>query len=197
MSIGLVVISLLISLKQYKISENLAHLNVRPEIKSYIKGSWPNYELKIYNDGPISAINFIVSKVDINVEKTKVKGKKSPMVTTYEGTGKDYDPMQKIWLYDEEFEPKESRTINLTPEFKGSKWTRIYKFDISYYRESDMENFRKTILFFADEDSIYNHSQYKNKVYYPIVIEHYFRYLEFQTELEKFMHKFDNIVPEQ
>ena len=195
-AVGLTIIGIIISIKQCHTSEQIAHLHVQPNIKLYIKGTWPNFELKGFNNGPIKAINFIVKKVDIGVKKTISKNKKSPIVTLSDIQPKDFDPSQKIWIFFDEFKTNDSFSRSINPNYKGSEWIVIYKIDINYNRESDMNYFSRTILFFAEDDSIFNQEQYRHKPNYNAVMKRYNRFLEIEFENSDIRNKQKGIIPE-
>lgn len=191
------IITLLINIKQCQSFERTAHLNINPEIKTYIKGTWPNFEFVIYNDGPIKALNLTIKKLDLNVEKKKIQGIKSTKVVLSEGNNYEWDPKQEIWIYSDELNPKESVSKYISSVDKGSKWTKVIKLDVEYYRESDLDIIKKQIFYFSDEDSVYNLSQFRTKPYYSTVMAQYFEFMKNHESYDKFMHKFDDIVPEK
>jgi hypothetical protein len=46
----------------------------------------------------------------------------------------------------------------------------VYRFDVKYYRETDMEEYRRLEFFFVDNGIAYSHAQYrKNEHYFKIM----------------------------
>ena len=136
-----------------------ALLDVEPHLRMYIRGKAPAFHAVLYNDGPIDALNVVVTHRSFPIPRqTSGQGRARVMVTGPEAR-RDYNPeLAGLSAFIPLLKVKESWTpdYGIATEPEDSPWLRFEVFDITYSRLSDMKECSKRVFFIFDRGATYN-----------------------------------------
>lgn len=147
---------------QNKIAKKLSHLHIIPEVKSMfifpLKGN-PIYSIINTGDIPI---------VSLSVEHSMyVFDKKVLKITTASKMGYMFGDRM---IFTEELYPTQIKKQELMGVNPVQDRVIVYKFDLKYYRSTDMTVYKKQEIFFVDDGVVIKHSDYrKNTNYFTIM----------------------------
>mgnify|MGYP003589169208 CR=1 FL=1 len=142
-----------------RISKASAHLDVEAHLRMYIRGKAPVFDAVLYNDGPIDALNVVVTHRTFSIPRRTSGQRFAGVMVTGPSARRDYNPeLAGLWAFIPVLKVKESRTesYSVQTEPEDSPWLRFDIFDITYYRQSDIRKCFKRVFFVCDRGATYN-----------------------------------------
>jgi hypothetical protein len=149
---------------------------VEPRINTYLKWEYSdingkytadlwNPTFKIYNDGPIKVVSMDVMyhMYVYNLDNS-----------SYMNGGTLGSTKGKFkYIFEKEFDvfaESKKGAFNLSMDFPNQHVVAVNIFDIRYYRDSDLKEYRRKDIFFIDNGVISTHREYmKNPRYFEVV----------------------------
>lgn len=170
------IVGIVVSARSCHNSARLGRLHVSPEIEVHVSrtlGRDRLHEAVVLNRGPIAALNVAVYHDIIFVRKDDdpsrgggIRGRRS-----YSG---DYDPnSDSLIKFVRKLDVGKSVREQLLNIPNKDPWVGVIRYGIHWYREPDMKQFEKQVLFFGENGDVFNHRTFRQKPYYSSVMEHY------------------------
>ena len=156
----------IVGINQCTLEERIQYTHITPELNIGVREKNGFFTLGIQNNSPIKVVSIYVKSQSFlyleNTKKIKVYGRHS-------GPG-----MSDPWQFIKALEPEEQKfeTFSAIGAIKGEKGKNkisIIKFDISFYRETDMKEFKEEKLYFFWKGKLYSHSEFLNNVHYKSI----------------------------
>ena len=177
-AIGISLLALLVaafsayySYDQDKIIKDINYFHIDPEIECIF--NYPQIDLPtiiIKNKSPIKIVSFELSHTFYEFDK----GNKE--ISLYYSVGNTIDDFAgRNAIFEQELDPHEIVYMPLPKlEQDGHHPTNmifVYLFDMSYYRATDMKYYSERRLYFVDNGTIYNHSEFMKAADYSDIMK--------------------------
>jgi hypothetical protein len=161
---------------QDKIIKDLNYFHVDPKIECIL--NYPQNDLPIViikNKSPIKIVSFGLSHTFYEFNK------ESKNISLYYSVGNTIDDFAgENAIFEHELDPHGIVYMSLPKLEQDGHHPKdmifIYLFDISYYRATDMKYYSERRLYFVDNGTIYNHSEFLKTQYYNNIMDNIDKY---------------------
>ena len=162
-------VALIVSVRGCWTYERLSHLSVDPEVSIFVEGKPPVAKVCLYNAGPIAVSCLSVSRF------TVLAGGPFNRAVVKDGKSIEADPEGRLWRFVETLSPRQTVSGEFGCQGVTSKGIvaqiGVHIYDSSYYRPSDLKEYRKRIFFFDDGTAVYTHTQFREHPLYAMAMK--------------------------
>lgn len=174
-----IAISILVAIYNYSYNRTVLQQHITPSLTCYaelaemIRQNKPvagiagkDLLFTVENQGPLPIVSLSVDTLWFDYNKKS-------MSIPLGGLG-HIEPRRvpgRKWIFEPEFEAGKLVHGKSIPGLADPfGWVQVFLFNLHYYRKSDMQDFRKTCIFFVDDGKLFSNSEYiKNPQYKSIM----------------------------